>query len=111
MSMMTFSRPAASKSGLGKCGVREVRSQLRGLWSNLALSDATLLINLSNESHLPCIGVPHNDDFVVAFTKLDEPLPRTDRCLVGEAIACVVAAVRNVDFSHQHPPPCYTYTR
>lgn len=23
---------------------------------------------------------------------------------MGEAIACVVAAVRNVNFSHQHPP-------
>ena len=45
---------------------RERRSQLRGLRSNLALSDATFLIKLSNEFHLPCVGVPHNDNFVVA---------------------------------------------
>jgi hypothetical protein len=32
--------------------------QLRDLRSNLGLSDATFLINLSNESHLPCAAVP-----------------------------------------------------
>jgi hypothetical protein len=46
--------------------------------------------------NLPCAAVPHNNDFVIAFTKLDKTLPRTD--FFGEAIALVVAAVRNVDF-------------
>ena len=32
--------------------------------------------------------------------KLEEPLPRMDRCFFAEAIVFVVAVVRNVDFSH-----------
>src|SRR5262245_26400433 len=77
---------------------------LRPFRCNLDLSEAAFLINLSNEPHLPCVGVPHNDDFVIAFTQLNEPLPRTDWCFFGEAIVFVVAAVRNVDFSHQLSP-------
>jgi hypothetical protein len=80
--------------------IQKAAQQLRHLRGNLGLSDATFLINLSNESHLPCAAVPHNNDFVIALTKLDETLPRTDWCFIGEAIALVVAAVRNVDFSH-----------
>jgi hypothetical protein len=66
----------------------------RDLRSNLGLSDAAFLITLSNESHLPCAAVAHNNDFVIAFTKLDKTLPRTDWCFFGEAIALVVAAAR-----------------
>ena len=77
---------------------------LRGFRSGLPLSDTASLINLSNESHPPCVGVSHNDDFVVAFTKLDEPLPGTDRCFRAAAVIFVVAAVRNIDFSHQFSP-------
>jgi hypothetical protein len=80
---------------------KKERPPLRDLGSNLAFSDATFLINLSNKSHLPSVAIPHNDDFVVAFTKSDEPLPRTDWCFFAEAIVVVVAAIRNVDFSHQ----------
>jgi len=82
--------------------IQKTALQLRDLRGNPGLSDATFLINLSNESHLPCAAVPHNNDFVIAFTKLDETLPRTDCCFIGEAIAFVIAAVRNVDFSHQN---------
>jgi len=42
--------------------------QLRDFRGKLALSNASLLTNLGNQSHLSCISVPHNDDFVVAFT-------------------------------------------
>ena len=94
--MLAFS----TTSGAIEFRAREGRSQLRGLRSNLALSDSIFLIDLSDQSHLPRIGVSHNDDFVVAFTELDKPLPRTDWCFCAEAIVFVVAAVRNVDFSH-----------
>jgi hypothetical protein len=53
-------------------------------------------LSISAMSLLPCAAVAHNNDFVIAFTKLDKTLPRTD--FFGEAIALVVAAVRNVDF-------------
>lgn len=66
------------------------------------MSDTTFLINLSNQPHLPCVGIAHNNDLVIAFTKLDEALPRADWCLFAEAIVLVVAAIRNVDFSHHN---------
>jgi hypothetical protein len=94
-------RPTRWMAGRPKALSTSRGPQLRNLRSNLASSDATLLIDLGNESHLPCVDVPHNDDFVIAFTKLDESLPRTDWCFFCEAIIAIVAGVRDVNFSHQ----------
>ena len=67
------------------------------------MSDTTFLINLSNQPHLPSVGIAHNNYLVIAFTKLDEALPRADWCLFAEAIVLVVAAIENVsDFSHHN---------
>src|SRR5690349_17125675 len=85
-----------------KLGTAILTAMLRDLRSNLALGDTTFLINLSNQPHLPCVGIAHNNYLVIAFTKLDEALPRADWCLFAEAIVLVVAAIRNVDFSHHN---------
>jgi hypothetical protein len=64
------------------------------------LGGTAFLINFSDESHPHCVGA-HNDDFVVAFTKLYEPLPRADRSFAREAIVLVVTAIRNVNFPQE----------
>ena len=69
-----------------------------------AFGITAFLIYFSDKPHPHSVGA-HNDDFVIADTKLYKPLPRTDRRCAGKAIILVVTTVGNVDFPHQHSSP------
>jgi len=65
------------------------------------LGYTAFLVDFSDKPH-PHLVSAHNDDLVVASTKLYKPLPRTDRRCARKAVILVVTTVGNIDFPHQH---------
>jgi len=67
------------------------------------LGYTAFLINFSDKPHPHLVGA-HNDDLVVAGTKLYKPLPRTDRRCARKAVILVVTTVGNINFPHHIIP-------